>query len=86
VLIPLRAAWTAVQRLEQAGRRAEEILARALILAIVAVLAAGFFISDEYSKQLFLLLALASGVCGVMRSRASERGPASLGEADQEPA
>jgi O-antigen ligase len=85
VLIPLRATWTAVKRLEKAGRRAEEILARALILAIVAMLSAGFFISDEYSKQLFLLLALACGMCGAVRSRLSEGGAALPGGGDPEP-
>ena len=55
----LRAALAAAALLEAAGRRAEELLARALTVAIVAMLAADFFISNEYSKQLWLLLALA---------------------------
>ena len=59
VLAALRAALAAAALLEAAGRRAEELLARALTVAIVAMLAADFFISNEYSKQLWLLLALA---------------------------
>jgi hypothetical protein len=74
VLAALRAAWTAVATLE-AGRQDEEILARALIVAIVAILSAGFFISDEYSKQLFLLLALSSAMLGVLRTELSARTP-----------
>lgn len=69
VVGPLRAAWAAVTILESAGRRAEEILTRGLILAIVAILVAGFFVSDQYSKQLFLLLALACATLGTVRTQ-----------------
>jgi O-antigen ligase len=58
VVMAVRAALAAVKLLQHAGRRADEILARALIVAIAGMLAADFFISDLYSKQLFLLLAL----------------------------
>ncbi|HZO77126.1 MAG TPA: O-antigen ligase family protein [Solirubrobacteraceae bacterium] len=68
VLAPLRSAWTAVRLLEKAGRRSDEILVRALIVAIVSLLAAGFFISDEYSKQLFLLLALSTATLATVRA------------------
>jgi putative inorganic carbon (HCO3(-)) transporter len=69
VVASLRAAWAAVTILENAGRRAEEILTRGLILAIVAILMAGFFVSDQYSKQLFLLLALACATLGTVRTQ-----------------
>jgi O-antigen ligase len=68
VLTPLRSAWRAVVILRNAGRRADEMLARALIVAIVGILAAGLFISDEYSKQLFLLLALATAMPAAART------------------
>jgi O-antigen ligase len=68
VLAPLRSAWRAIQILERTGRRADEILVRALIVSIVAILAAGFFISDEYSKQLFLLLGLATVTLATVRA------------------
>jgi O-antigen ligase len=74
VLAPLRAAWSAVAILENAGQRAAEILARALIVATVAILAAGFFISDEFSKQLFLLLALAPAMLAAVRTEFSDSG------------
>jgi putative inorganic carbon (HCO3(-)) transporter len=68
VLVPLRSLWKAVRIFERADRRTEEILARALIVAIAALLAAGFFISDEYSKHLFLLLGLAIAMPRVARA------------------
>jgi O-antigen ligase len=68
LVAPLGAAWRAVRILEHVGRRADEILVRALIVAIVAILAAGFFISDEYSKQLFLLLGVATATLATVRA------------------
>jgi putative inorganic carbon (hco3(-)) transporter len=58
VVLSLRAAWRAAGVLQRAGRHGDELLARALVVAIVGILAAAFFVSDLYSKQLFLLLAL----------------------------
>jgi O-antigen ligase len=82
VVAPLRTAWRAVKVLEQAGRRADEILVRALIVAIVAILAAGFFISDEYSKQLFLLLGLACGLGAAVRTQLPKGGAGRLAAAE----
>lgn len=73
VVAALRAAVSAAAILQAAGRRGDEFLARALIVAIVALLAASFFISDEYSKQLWLLLALAPAMLAVARPRGSSR-------------
>jgi O-antigen ligase len=53
------AAFRAARRFEQAGDVMFEMMARALTLAIVAVLVADVFLSGEYSKQLWLLFALA---------------------------
>jgi O-antigen ligase len=75
VVAPLRTAWRAVKVLEQAGRRADEILVRALIVAIVAILAAGFFISDEYSKQLFLLLGVATATLATAKAQTGAYDP-----------
>jgi O-antigen ligase len=62
VLFTLRAALTAIKALSRAGRRDDEVLARAVVVAIIAMLGADFFISDLYSKQLFLLLAVAASL------------------------
>lgn len=69
VLASLRCALLAVRAFEWAGRRSEEILARALIVAVVAMLAADFFMSDLYSKQFFLLLALGPAMLALARRR-----------------
>jgi putative inorganic carbon (HCO3(-)) transporter len=53
------ASFRAAQRYEQAGDVLFEMMARALTLAIIAVLVADVFLSGEYSKQLWLLFALA---------------------------
>jgi O-antigen ligase len=71
VALSLRAAATAATILRHAGRRADEIMARALVVAIVGMLAADFFISDLYSKQLFVLLALAPAVLAIARREAA---------------
>ncbi len=45
-----------------------EVLSRSLIVAIFGMLAADFFISGQFSKQLWLLLALGPALLGVARS------------------
>jgi O-antigen ligase len=82
VLAALRAALSAAASLQAAGRRGDEFLARALIVAIVALLAAEFFVSDEYSKQLWLLLALAPATLAVARARTSSHPPVADARAD----
>jgi putative inorganic carbon (hco3(-)) transporter len=44
-----------------------DILARALVVALASLLAANFFISREYSKQLWLLLALGPVILNILR-------------------
>jgi putative inorganic carbon (hco3(-)) transporter len=44
-----------------------DILARALVVALAALMAANFFISREYSKQLWLLLALGPVMLDILR-------------------
>lgn len=70
VLASLRSATTAVRVFETNGNRGEAILARALVVALVAMLAADFFVSNLYSKQLFLLLALGPTMLSVARRQA----------------
>jgi putative inorganic carbon (HCO3(-)) transporter len=73
VLCSFRAALATVKLFERAGHRAGEILARGVVVAIVALLAADLFISDQYSKQLFLLLALSPAMWAAARAEVSRR-------------
>jgi O-antigen ligase len=54
----LSIAVRAADRFRATGDVQFELLSRMLILAILGMLAAAFFISDQFSKQLWLLLAL----------------------------
>ena len=74
VLVSLRAHLRAVSILHSAGHRSEEVLARALVVATAGLLAAAFFLSDEYSKWLFLLLALGPAMLHVARTDALRAG------------
>jgi O-antigen ligase len=58
VAFSLSCSFRAARRFERSGDRRSEILARAVIVAIAAFLAADFFASQQFSKQLWLLLAL----------------------------
>jgi O-antigen ligase len=70
----LRTAAMAAQRFARSGDRELELLTRGVIVAILAVFAADFFLSDQYSKQLWLLLALGPALLAV--SRKTEERPA----------
>lgn len=78
VLSSLRAGVLAARAFEKAGRRSEEILARGVVVAIIAMLAADIFLSDQYSKQFFLLIALAPTTLALARRIGSAGGPAEL--------
>ena len=54
----LRTAALAARSFARSGDHELELMTRAVIVAILALLAADFFLSDQYSKQLWLLLAL----------------------------
>jgi putative inorganic carbon (HCO3(-)) transporter len=71
IIASLRSALAAANALRRAGRGAEEILARGVVVATVAMLAADLFMSDLYSKQLFLLLALGPAIWGAARMELS---------------
>jgi O-antigen ligase len=74
VLIALRATLVAAAMLGRAGRHSDELLAKALVVAIVAMLAAYFFISYQYSKQLWLLLAFALAALPAAKAQVSAPG------------
>lgn len=54
----LAAGVKAARAFERVGDRRMELLARSISVALIALLAADFFVSDQFSKQLWLLLAL----------------------------
>ena len=55
----IAAAAVAAKRYEQAGDARFELLSRMLVLGLVGILASDVFLSGQYSKQLWLLIALA---------------------------
>jgi hypothetical protein len=52
-----------------------ELLARGLIAGLIGLLAADFFISDQFSKALWLLLALGPAMLMLARRQAGARQP-----------
>jgi O-antigen ligase len=64
-------AWSAAQRFKQAGDLDMELLTRGVLLAIIGLLSADFFISGQYSKQLWLLLGLGPAMLAIAKTRAS---------------
>jgi hypothetical protein len=63
----------------RAGDRELDIIARATVVALTALFAAYFFVSRDYGKQLWLLLALCPVMLEIARrelqSRLSAAGP-----------
>ncbi|MFL5863020.1 MAG: O-antigen ligase family protein [Solirubrobacteraceae bacterium] len=64
----LLAAATAARRFERQGDVDMELIARSLVLSLVAFLSADFFLSGEFSKQLWLTFALCPAVLALSRS------------------
>ena len=60
-------ALKAAQWFARAGDNQMEIVARAMVVALVGILAADFFITEQYGKQLWLLLGLGPALLGVAR-------------------
>ena len=58
---------------ERLGDRSMELMSRALLVALCGVLAADFFISEEFSKQLWLLLGLGPALLGIATSAKRDR-------------
>jgi O-antigen ligase len=70
VLAALRAAWRASRLAERRGDEELEALARAVFVAMIGMLAASFFISDQVDRRLWLVLALGPAVLTVVVRRA----------------
>jgi O-antigen ligase len=58
---------------ERLGDSTMELMSRALLVALCGVLAADFFISEEFSKQLWLLLGLGPALLGIATSASGGR-------------
>jgi putative inorganic carbon (hco3(-)) transporter len=78
IVLSIRAAAEAVKLFRARGDRSLEILGRTLVIAILGILAADFFASDQYSKQLWLLLALGPALLALAR-----RSPVALAKASR---
>lgn len=70
---------------ERLGEEGLELLARALLVALAGVLAADFFISETFSKQLWLLLGLGPALLGVAANVRRGSEPEEPGEPEAEP-
>jgi O-antigen ligase len=66
--------FRAIQVFTKAGDRDMELLTRGLLLAMIGLLSADFFISGQYSKQLWLLLGLGPAMLAIAKTRARRRG------------
>jgi O-antigen ligase len=78
LLACLRAVLLAAHKFRDRGEWRYELLARALLVGLIGNLAADFFISNQWSKQLWLLLALCPAMLAVAR-RAPEDEPVPRG-------
>jgi O-antigen ligase len=64
------AIWCALRAARWFGRVGDtqmEIVARAMVVALVGILAADFFITEQYGKQLWILLGLGPALLGIAR-------------------
>jgi O-antigen ligase len=69
--LSIRSAVKAVGIFRDTGQRSLEILGRSLVVALAGILAADFFVSDQYSKQLWLLLAMGPALLAIARRSGS---------------
>ena len=67
LLFSLSSAIRAARAFERAGDLKMEVIARGVAVAVVALLAADFFASEQFSKQLWLLLALGPALQRIAR-------------------
>lgn len=63
----LRAAWLAGRRFAALGRRDLEAMAQSILVAQIAILAAGIFLSSQLDKRLWILLAFGPAALEVAR-------------------
>jgi O-antigen ligase len=62
----------AARRFEQAGDADMELLSRGIAIALCGLLAADFFLSGQFSKQLWFLLGMGPALLAISRTRARQ--------------
>ena len=67
LFLSLRCAMRAVQIFRRDGDESFEALGRALVVAILGILATDFFVSEQYNKQLWVLLAMCPALLAIAR-------------------
>jgi O-antigen ligase/polysaccharide polymerase Wzy-like membrane protein len=67
----LTCAWRAAERFEDVGDRAMSALARAVIVGVLAMLTAAFFISGSTDRRLWVLLAFGPALLAAARAEAA---------------
>jgi putative inorganic carbon (HCO3(-)) transporter len=73
VLFSVSSAIRAARHFTAIGDRGGEALARGLTVGLVGILVADFFISQEYNKELWLLLGLGPALLAIARSERARR-------------
>jgi O-antigen ligase len=85
VFAVLRSGFRAIRAFERLGDLQMEILARAQVVAVIGLLASLFFSSDEYKKQLWLLLAMLPAMLAIARGAVMSERNRDAGIARPEP-
>ena len=67
IALAMRCAIKAVSIFRRRGERSMELMGRAIVVALAGILAADFFLSEQYSKQLWLLLAMGPALLSLAR-------------------
>ena len=78
VVFSLTCAARAARAFKSQAEARMELLSRAVLVALIAALAADFFISDQFSKQLWLLLALGPSLLSIARRQREQQGLAAV--------
>ena len=77
-VLSLNCAIRAVAIFKRRREPSLEILGRAIVVAILGMLAADFFASEQYNKQLWLLLALCPALLAIAHRTPEPSAPASV--------
>jgi O-antigen ligase len=73
--LTLRAAVLATRTFERLGDRQMELVSRAVVVSLSAVLVANLFVSGEYEKYMWLLIALCPALLALARRATAELEP-----------
>ena len=65
----LTCSWKAIKRFERDGNVLMEVLARAQLVACIGLLSSLFFASNEFNKQLWLLMAMGPAMLAIAKAR-----------------